>query len=89
MDTNYLKTGNLTVNNVEIGYGIRETPDDLEPYAFEVLSADGDFLGDLPMSKDDYDNLNLIWLDDTVYSAAEDGLLPDVAEYCGIACGGE
>lgn len=22
MDTNYLKTGNLTVNNVEIGYGI-------------------------------------------------------------------
>lgn len=89
MDANYLKTGNLTVNNVEIGYGIRETPEDTEPYAFEVLSADGNFLGGLPMGKDDYDNLDLIWLDETVYSAAEGGRLPGVAEYCEIACGGE
>lgn len=89
MDASYLKTGNLTVNNVEIGYGIRETPDDPEPYAFEVLSADGDLLGNLPMGKDEYDNLDLIWLDETVYSAAEGGRLPDVAEYCGIECGGE
>lgn len=91
MDTNYLKTGNLTVNDVEIGYGIRESDwINIDPYVVEFLSDDGDLLGDLPMNKDDYECLDLIDLGETVFCAAESGMLPEVADYCNIQMfGGE
>lgn len=84
-----MRNGRMTVNGKDIAYRIYAV-DDLYSYVLDLFEINNEvhnllgYLDSLPMSAEDYEYLDEMYLDESVYCAAANGLLPDVAEYCGI-----
>ena len=83
-----MRNGRMTVNGKNIAYRVSVNDDDIDLYAIDFYTTYENeprgFIGSLSMSAEDYESLDEIWLEESVYCAAANGLLPDVAEYCGI-----